>query len=57
MHKIGNTGMDDKQDFRYTCYVATANQHLKDFRNSSLCACSHIIDILIGVKIKMMILV
>ena len=26
--------------FRYTCYVATATQNLKDFRNSSLWTCS-----------------
>ena len=35
MSKIGNTGITDQLGFRYTCYVATATQNLKDFHNSS----------------------
>ena len=37
MSKIRNTEITDKRGFRYNCYVATANQNLKDLRNSSLC--------------------
>ena len=51
MHvQIGNTRqvfrIPDKRGIRYTCYVATATQNLKDFRNSSPWTCSHIMDIL-----------
>ena len=33
MSNIRNTGITDKRGFRYTCYVATSTQNLKDFRN------------------------
>ena len=45
MSKIRYTGITYKQGFRYTCYDATTTQNLKDFRNSSLWTCSHIMDI------------
>ena len=43
MLKIKNTGITDERGFRYTCYVATAAQNLKDFRDCSLWTCSYII--------------
>ena len=46
MSKIKNTWITDKRDFRHTCYVATAAQNLKDFCNSSLWTCSHLMAIL-----------
>ena len=42
MSKLRNTGITDKRGFPHPCYVATATQNLKDFRNSSLWTCSHI---------------
>ena len=42
MSKIRNTGRTDKCGFRHTCYVATADQNLKDFHNSSLWIFSHL---------------
>ena len=41
MSKIRNTGITGKWSFRHTCYVATATQNSKDFRNSSQWTCSH----------------
>ena len=35
MSKLGNTGITNKWGFPHPCYVATATQNLKDFRNSS----------------------
>ena len=46
MSKIRNTGITDKWGFRHTCYVATAAQYLKDFRNSILWTCSNLIAII-----------
>ena len=39
MSKLRNTEKTDKRGFSHTCYVATATQNLKDFRNSSLWTC------------------
>ena len=36
MFKIRNTGISDQWVFCHTCYVATATQNFKNFRNSSL---------------------
>ena len=46
MSKIRNTGINDKWGFRHTCYVATAAQNIKDFRNANLWTCSHPMAIL-----------
>ena len=40
-------GKTDKWGVRHTCYIATATQNLKDFRNSSPWKSSHIMDIII----------
>ena len=45
MSKMGNTEITDEWSFRHAGYVDTAAQNLKDFRNSSLLTCSHIMDI------------
>ena len=45
MSKIRNTGITDQWGFRHPCYVATASQYLKDFHNSSLWPCSHVMNI------------
>ena len=39
------TRITDKWGFRHTRYVATATQNLKDFRNSGLWTCSHLMGI------------
>ena len=45
MFKLRNTEITDKRGFPQPCYVATATQNLKDFRNSSLWTCSHIKEV------------
>ena len=44
MSKMRNIEIPDKRGFGYICYVATATQNLKDFRNSSVWTCPHIMD-------------
>ena len=46
MAKIRNTEITDKWCFRHTCHFATVSQNVKDFQNSSLWTCSHLMDIL-----------
>ena len=41
MTKTRNTETTAKWGFRHPRNVATATQHLNDFRNSSLWTCSH----------------
>ena len=43
-HARQNQKYRNNWGFRYPCYVATATQNLKYFRNSNLCTCSHIMD-------------
>ena len=45
MSKLRNTGITNKRGFPHPCYVATATQNLKDFRNSSLWTYSHIKEV------------
>ena len=45
MFKLGNTEITDKRGFQQPCYVATATQNSKDFRNSSLWSCSHMKEV------------
>ena len=45
MH-VQNRGITDKLGFLHTCYVATATQNLKYFRNSSPWTCSYLMALL-----------
>ena len=46
MSEIRNTGITAKRGFRHIFDVATAAENVKDFHNSSLWTCSHLMDIL-----------